>query len=444
MVQMTRRTMTLLATGLLLALAGCGGGGGSTSSGGAAASAPSNPAEVSGEITVLTNRTDLDKDGTLKKYAAEFNKTYPKVTVKFQAITDYAGEVKVRMNTENYGDVLLIPPSIVLSDFPKFFSPLGTSADLATKYSWTDTTTVDGKVYGLATFGNANGFVYNKKIWKQAGITRAPTTPAEFQAALQAIKSKTGAIPYYTNYHDGWPVQGWFSALGSPTCDPTAADKLATDPAPWSQGKDLYTISTVLFDAVHGKLTEPDPTTTNWENSKTLLGTGKAATMWLGSWAITQMQEAATKAKAEPSDIGFMPFPVQKDGKFCSVTSPDYNQAINVHSSQQQAARAWIDWFTDKSGFARDQGSIPAQKGAKLPNSFADYTDLGVSYIELTQQKAAAIKKVDSAAELGIASAPDPMQKLIDVARGAAGGDLASLFAEWNKKWAEGIANAGG
>ena len=58
-----------------------------------------------------------------------------------------------------------------------------------------------------------------------------------------------------------------------------------------------------------------------------------------------------------------MPYPAQKDGKFCSVTGPDYLQAINIHSAHKEAARAWLDWFTDKSGFATDQGSIPTAEG---------------------------------------------------------------------------------
>ena len=44
------------------------------------------------------------------------------------------------------------------------------------------------------------GFVYNKRVWKEAGVTDWPTTPAEFLAALKAIKAKTDAIPYYTNF----------------------------------------------------------------------------------------------------------------------------------------------------------------------------------------------------------------------------------------------------
>jgi raffinose/stachyose/melibiose transport system substrate-binding protein len=442
---MNKRTISVLAASAAacVALAGCGG----SKSGSGPATAPSNPATVSGNITVLTNRTDLNQDGTLKKYAAAFNAIYPKVQVTFQAITDYEGEVKTRMNTSNYGDVLLIPPSISRKDYPKFFAPLGNASDLSSKYNWIDTGTVDGSLdgqaYGVATFGNANGFVYNKKVWQTAGVTSDPTTPAEFIADLQTIKTKSTAIPYYTNYHDGWPVQGWSGALGSSTCDAQANADMATDPAPFSPGKGAGEIYSLLYNTVHDKLIESDPTTTNWENSKSLLATGKVATMWLGSWAVVQFQDAAKKAGANPADIGFMPYPAQKGGKFCSVTGPDYLQAINIHSAHKEAARAWLDWFTDKSGFATDQGSIPTQKGAALPATLADYQTLGVTYIELAQSKAGTVTQIDNESEVGFFSAPNTAQQLVDVARGAAGGSLDSVLTGLNKKWAAGISTVG-
>ncbi|MFC7108859.1 hypothetical protein ACFQQB_55770 [Nonomuraea rubra] len=117
---MRRLALTGLALAVTAALAAaCGGSGKST----APATAASDPSKVSGEITVLTNRTDLVNDGTMKKYADDFAKVYPGVQVKFEAITDYEGEVKIRMNTENYGDVLLIPNVIAKGDYPKFFAP---------------------------------------------------------------------------------------------------------------------------------------------------------------------------------------------------------------------------------------------------------------------------------------------------------------------------------
>lgn len=433
-----RRT-AFAATGVVLAmaLAACGGGsggGGGTSTD--AVKVPADPSKVTGTITVLTNRTDQVQDGTAKKYAAEFNKVYPHVTVKFQGLTDYEGDVKIRLNSKNYGDVLSIPNSVPLKQYPTFFAPLGTSADLSKTYDFTDHATVGGNVYGIANIGTANGFVYNKAVWKQAGVDDWPTTPQQFIDDLKAIKAKTGATPYYTNYHDGWPLTNWGNALGSPSCDPAANDKLADTKEPWAQGQDLNTVDSLLYDIVHGKLSEADPNTTNWENSKALIGTGKVGTMWLGSWAVVQMQDAAKKAGKNPDDIGFMPFPSQKDGHFCSVVRPDYQYAVNVHSKNKPAARAWIDWFINKSGDAQTALSISSVKGSALPADLKPFQDSGVTFVPMAYGKTATVDEIDKASEIGL-NGQDYPQHIVDVARGAAGGDKDSIFKDLNKKWSD-------
>jgi raffinose/stachyose/melibiose transport system substrate-binding protein len=392
------------------------------------------PTTVSGSITVLTNRTDLTADGTMAKYAADFNKIYPNVKVTFQGITNYEGDVKTRMNTSNYGDVLLIPSALPLAEYPTFFEPLGSATDLSAKYNFIANGTVNGQVYGIAQNGNANGAVYNKTVWAQAGITTWPTTPDQFIADLQAIKAKTSAIPYYTNYKDGWPLSSFEGAVGSPSCDPKANDNLASEAAPWTAGNDLFQIDSLIYNMVHDKLTEPDPTTTNWENSKGLLATGKIATMWLGSWAVTQMQAAAKTAGKDPSEIGFMPWPSATNGHLCSVIGPDYLQAINIHSKAKDAARAWIDWFTDKSTYAVDNGDVPTLKSGTQPPALAAYAAAGVTLVTLSQDKSAEVNKIDNAAEIGLNS-QTYRQHLVDIARGAAGGSLQSDFATLNSKW---------
>ncbi|MFF7852715.1 extracellular solute-binding protein [Streptomyces sp. NPDC007904] len=436
-----RRKWVTLAVATTVAATACSGQGDDVS--GEIAAPPSDPAKVSGEITVLTNRTDQISDGTLEKYAAEFRKVYPRVKVKFEGLTDYEGETRIRMNTENYGDVLLIPNSLSVEQYPTFFAPLGKAGDLSAKFDYTDHATVDGKVYGLANIGVANGFVYNKAVWEKAGISDWPATPEEFVADLETIKARTGAVPYYTNYKDGWPLTNWTNAIGSPGCDPGAYDALATTEKPWAEGSDLYTIDKLLYTIVEKKLAEPDPTTTNWEDSKSRIGTGKVASMWLGSWAISQMRAAAEAAGENPDDIAFMPFPARKDGKPCSVLRPDYQYAVNVHSGKKAAARAWIDWYITKSGQAASEGSVSSVKGAPLPGTLKAFSDNDVTLIPQHQKNVAQVNAINKASEIGI-TAQDYRQKLVDVARGAADGDMESYFAELNGKWAEAQQTLGG
>jgi raffinose/stachyose/melibiose transport system substrate-binding protein len=436
---MLRRSFVAVLAATALVAAACGGS--STPAASDDALSPADPNSVSGDITVLTNRTDLVTDGTMQKYADQFKKIYPKVNVKFEGVTDYEGEVKIRMNTENYGDVLLIPNTVTTDDYPKYFAPLGGAADVSAKYSFTDKAKVGDKVYGVAGFAFVNGFVYNKDVWTQAGVTKWPTTPEEFVADLQAIKSRTQSTPYYTNYHDGWPLSSWSSVVGSVSCDPKANDKLATTD-PWAAGADLATGDSLLYDIVKNKLSEADPTTTNWEDSKGALGTGKIATMWLGSWSIVQMQDAAKKAGKDPNVIGYMPFPKQVDGKFCSVVAPDYQYAINSHSKNKAAARAWFDWFIDKSDAAAVNQAVSAVKGAPMPPALQPFTQAGVKFIELSQAEAPKLTKIDNASEVGI-SKPDYRQKIVDTGRGAAPGDLKGIFTDLSKRWTEAAKTVG-
>lgn len=423
----------------ILTVAGCSG---RSAPSGETATAAADPGDVSGEIKVLTHRTDLVQNGEMDRYAAEFNKVYPDVKVKFEGLTDYEGEVKIRMNTENYGDVLMIPAVIAKNDYPKFFAPLGTTEDLGGKYRFSDKTDVDGKVYGIAQFGTVNGFVYNKAVWKKAGVTEWPTTPEEFLAGLQRVKDRTDAVPYYTNFKDGWPLVQWSSNIGSVTCDADAGNKLAGAVSPWKRGGELHAIDTLLHDIVKDGLSEKDANTTNWEASKNKVAKGEVGSMMLGSWSITQLRAAAEQAGGDADDIGFMPFPAQKDGKFCATVVTDYQQAVNAHSDNKTAARAWIDWFTEKSGYSAKEGAVPTLKSAPMPDTLKEFVDNDVFFVERSEARTGEVNAIDNAAEIGLTK-PDYRQKLIDIARGAQRGDLADYFAGLDEKWDEAAKTAG-
>ena len=421
---MKKQFVALLAM-TSLALAACGDSSDTGSS---------TDGKIAGEITVLTNRTDI-VDTVFQGYKKTFEAKYPGTTVKFEAITEYEDQLRVRMNTKQYGDVLVIPNSVTADKLASFFEPLGTVDELKGKYRFVRTEqTFGGKVYGVAITGNAQGYVFNKKVWTQAGITTPPKTPQEFLDALKAIKEKTGVIPLYTNYKDAWPLGQWEGSRGAVSGDPDAAIKLGKDDAPWSPGKEQYIIDSLLFDAVKGGYTEPDPTTTNWEQSKGMLGTGKIATMVLGSWSVTQMQALATSK----DDIGYWPFPNQTNGKFYTVMGGDYKNGVNVNSKNKATAKAWVDWFAAESNYAADQGGISPLISAQMPTTLADLTAAKTEFIELNPAPAGEeglADKIGNQAEIALFDGKY-RQGIVDAARGGKK-TKEQIFAELNKKWAD-------
>jgi ABC-type glycerol-3-phosphate transport system substrate-binding protein len=214
---------------------------------------------------------------------------------------------------------------------------------------------------------------------------------------------------------------------------------LTTSDAPWAKGQYHAIVDGLLFDIVHDKLSESDPLTTNWEDSKNLIGTGKVATMLLGSWAITQMQDAAVKAGGSADDIGYMPFPYQVDGQFYSTIGGDYKNAISKHSDNKATAKAWIEWFAKDSGYAAANGGLSPLVDGPTPDTLKGLTDAGVKYIELNpapKGKESLESDIYNAAEIDLWGNVY-RQKLVDIARGAADGTKDSYFADLNKKWAE-------
>ncbi|MDP9028086.1 MAG: extracellular solute-binding protein [Actinomycetota bacterium] len=408
-------------------------------SGGSTGASTGLDGKVQGAITVLTQRTDLVTDGTLKKYAQEFEKKYPGTTVKFEGITNYEQDVTTRLSSGNVGDVLALPTTVAPNQYSAFFEPLGKTSDLSKTYRFMTGKSYNGTAYGIPTFGNTMGFVYNKTVWKAAGITSVPKTPSEFISDLKMIKANTSATPYYTNYKDQWPLSQW---NGDPSMTGNKDENNAINSlkAPWSGTNSYLAISDgLLFDAVHDGLTEADPTTTAWEGSKGLIATGQVATMYLGSWAIQQMRDAATTAGKDPNEIGYMPFPYQVNGKFVATIAPDYFSAINKKSKNKATAMAWINWFTLNSDYAKKSGAIGAGVNSANPSTLSDFTDLGVTYLE---QQPAPAGKESLQATLIKTSQLDLTggiyrQKLVDVARGAAAGSKASYFDGLNTAWAQ-------
>lgn len=396
---------------------------------------------LSGTITVLTHRTDLDKDGTLAKYSAAFKALNPGVTVNWESITDYAGEVATRLNTTDYGDVLNIPPSVTADKFPDFFTPLGSVADLGKKYQFINEGAYNGTVYGIATTGNANGLIYNKDVFKAAGITDAPKTPDDFMADLKLIKDKTQAIPLYTNYHAGWPLTSWNTGVEAFSGDPDYENiKLPHMDAPFAQGTPLYLSYKLLYDAVKAGYTEKDPTTTDWEKSKNLLATGQIGIMNLGSWAIVQMQGAATAAGKDPSIIGYMPYPTSVNGKQYAGAGGDYKMAINKNSPNQDIDKAFVTWFMDQSNFAYDQGGIPPLISAKLPPAYDAFTQAGVVLVMDTPAKAGEdglLNNIDKQSEVGWNNGSGTWQAtIVDAARGQTSQSFDDIMNAADTAWA--------
>ena len=294
--------------------------------------------------------------------------------------------------------------------------------------------------YGIPSTGNAQGVLYNKKVFKEAGITTLPKTPDEFIDSLKKIKANTTAIPLYTNYAAGWTMGAWDAYIGGSATG--NADYMnntllhAKNPfADPGDGTGPYNVYKVLYEATRLGLIEEDYTTTDWEGCKGMINRGEIGTMVLGSWAFTQMQGAGPN----PDDIGYMSFPITVKGKQYASAGPDYNFGINKKSSDvnKAASMIFIKWMTEKSGFAYNEGGIPiATADNRYPAVYAAFD--GIDFIADNPSKAGEEdlkSKLDADSELNINNGGnDKIQAIIEHAF-YKDKSFDDIMADWNKAW---------
>lgn len=448
---MKKALALLLSGGMAMGLlAGCGGSDSGASAENASSDLPSYASltvgtdytDLTADIKFISHRTDLIEDGTFDSYIAAFQEMYPNITITYEGITDYAGDMTTRLTSNDWGDVCMIPTTIPLSELSDYFYAMCDLSEIEEDYNFASNRAYDGKVYGIPSTGNAQGIVYNKAVFEQAGVTELPTTPDEFLDALQKIKDNTDAIPMYTNYAAGWTMSAWDAYIGGgATGDPDwmnitmpqTHDAFAAGVPTGDSQSGPYAVYYTLYEAVARGLTEDDPTTTDWEGCKTMINNGQIGTMVLGSWAIVQMQAAGENA----DDIGYMPFPITVNGTQYASAGADYCYGINVNASDDDkiAAMLYIKWLTESSNFAYDQGGVPIIKTQEYPDTLAAFD--GIELIEDTAAPAEIADlqgNVSNGSELSLNADQTHVQRIVE---GAINGDetLDEIVADWNEAW---------
>ncbi len=394
--------------------------------------------DLTASIKFLHHKTDREADGTIANMIAEFNKEFPNITVTTEAVTDYAEDALLRLSTGDWGDVMFVP-EVDKTDYATYFMPLDTLDNLSKELNFVDAKEYGGLCYGIPYMANAQGILYNKKVFEDAGITELPTTPEEFVADLQLIKDNTDAIPLYTNYAAGWTMGAWDAYVGivSNGDNTYMNQKLVHTAEPFTDpgdGTGAYNVYKILYDACAGGLIEDDYTTTDWEGCKGMMNRGEIGTMVLGSWAFAQMQEAGDT----PENVGYMPFPITVGGKQYVCAGGDYNYCINVNSSDENklASLVFVKWMVEKSNWCYNEGGYTVVKGGQNPDMYAAFDGCEV----LSDQPSLAgeetfLNDMNAESELSInAGGNDKVQRIVEA--GATGSEsFDDIMADWNQKW---------
>lgn len=434
--------MTMVAT-LVVSLVACGGenenNANSDKNNAAQVEATTEVATTEEEetivITVLTDKTQL-VNTKFAEYKATFETNNENVEVQIEGVANYEEEVAKRLESGNYGDVLLIPDSVTNKQLVKYFEPLGTVEELSETYkeAFLQSRTVDGVVYGLPRYANVQGIAYNEVVFAQAGVIELPVTSGEFLSALKKIQNmRSGIIPYYTGYNNGdwlwkWQTHAW----GSVSADADYRNNgIVNDQEPFSPGTPNYIVHELLYNIVKNGLSETYVEGDSWKPTFQMLNRGEIGCMALSSDYLHDLQNAGVN----PDDISFMPFPYNIDGQQYASVELDYCYAVNKNSANKETAKAWIDYMLNKSGFAKSEGALPIRRKGSLPDVLSNFKD-----VEFVVNNPATVEntgKYEKLNELSCIYLDTDTEKnrLIQSALGKSDEDFEDIMNDWNLRW---------
>ena len=357
--KLTRTLAGIAAAALIVPLAACGGSGN-----GGTATAEGIPAKGTDDGTEITLWTRSPLERQAKNVVEAYNKSH-KNQVKLEIIPndDMEGKVGGASQTDSLpdilaGDVVRIPywaSEGIFTDITKQIDGLDNKADL--QQGHIEAGTVDGAEYTLPFITDVSVMVWNKTLYKEAGLDpeQGPKSIAEFveQAKKVAALNKDGVAGSYLAGQSGGALV--FDLF----------------PSVWADGESVMnkdgSEATLDNDSMKGVLDayKELANTTNGlgAGSKEETGATWTAPFANGKIGVMPYPNTSTTALFDAEkdggfEVGVAPIPGTKEGKTSTFLGGD---AMGISKDSKHVAQAWnfLYWLmqsdTQKEVFA-DRG----------------------------------------------------------------------------------------
>ncbi|HCD45662.1 MAG TPA: sugar ABC transporter substrate-binding protein [Lachnoclostridium sp.] len=318
-----------------------------------------------GEIYMFISQPEYAD--AINKLIEEYKTVAPDVTINYETTqNDYPTLLKAKLNSGEIPDIFSSTSgkeievykeySLDLSDQPLMGTMLPSIADTMRD--------AEGKgVYGFAIKGNYFGLVYNKDLFKQAGIEKAPETVSELEAAVQKLKD-AGITPFTSGFAEWWVFKHVFQHyVAAATNDYQGFVKNM------EEGKDSLNNHPVLIDNFFNFVDlvkgngDTKPLEADLSAEESAFAAGKAAIIvGQGAWV-----EGDLKKINPDINIGFTGYPVDDDAAHCQViTGSDQAMRVNKDSKNKQAVLDFVNWWYTsdygKAWFTDVAGVVPPIK----------------------------------------------------------------------------------
>lgn len=316
--------------------------------------------ELQGSITFVSNRTD--KKDELEELINEFENIYPKAKVELELIGDAESILYRRAIVDELPDVTLIPGAIKVSDYSKYFLELDDLGfDNNDIYNYYTGVGADNKLYNLTTSITWNGIIYNKKVFKEAGIEKIPKTKEEFLEVCEKIKD-FGKIPIALNYKQSWAINEWIDVIPNILNTDLESDVIKNNKDILGNESTLFKSLDFLREIVQNGYCEEDLINYEWETCKNDIKHGEVA-MFLGSSGLlNQLEDMGMNS----DDIGMFPFV----GSEAIYVFGEYKLGIANNTKYPEIAKEFLKFIFQEDRYAKAVNILSPLKDSEEVKSF--------------------------------------------------------------------------
>lgn len=201
-------------------------------------------------------------------------------------------------------------------------------------------TTADGKIVALPLETLSWGYLYNKKIFSEQGLT-PPATLTEMKTVIGKLKDKQ-ITPFVLSYKESWIPQLVLPlAVGGmvKTQDPDFVDKMNKDEGSFTEMKSAIFD---IFDLINANGTDK-ATEVGGDDGAAAFAAGKGAMWLMGPWY------AETILKSNPDlDFGVAPLPISDDPAATLINlSASTSLALSPTSKNKEVALDFLNYVLD-------------------------------------------------------------------------------------------------
>lgn len=295
-------------------------------------------------------------DEGLAAIIADFNKTYPDVTVEVEPIQDYVTAIKTRLGSGSAPDVMYVNGQITPTKdlYPEFFLPLDDLGYTADDIYFYDSGVYENTVYTLCEGVNMTGMVCDMSTLKGAGIEETPKTLEEFEAACEALKA-AGITPIGSMAMTKWPLTSWMTVASAESASAEEYYNAITETdTPFTPDNNFGKMLSFVKNFLDKGYFDADPVSSDWDILR--MDMSKTGFLYVANYALGALDGTADE------DLTFFPLPIDNSGKQYTRMSGSWNLGVNKDCANPDAAKAFVKFWLEESAFQDDAGLTPSLK----------------------------------------------------------------------------------